>query len=135
MKPPLSRLANRPASKTDGDVAGLHGGSRVAHGRVLATHLRLSRGVVTKRRDVGPVSLLWLTWRLWRAGTLAAQVNVLIAQRGDHLHTGQTAQGTDGADCNTAATYGVISEPICGVTSELPLMLLRQLRHGLSSSQ
>ena len=67
---------------------------------------------------MGPVSLLWLTWRLWRAGTLAAQVNVLIAQRGDHLHTGQTAQGTDGADCNTAATYGVISELICGVTSE-----------------
>jgi len=83
---------------------------------------------------MGPISLLGLTWMLWYAGTLAAQVNVLIAQRGDHLHTGQSAHGTDGADCNTAATCGLIFEFICGVTSELPLMLLRQLRHGLFSS-
>jgi hypothetical protein len=79
---------------------------------------------------MGPSSLLGLTWLLWCAGTVAAQVNVLIAQRGDHLHTGQAAQSTDGADCNTAATCGVISEAIDGVTSEVPLMLLRQLRHG-----
>ena len=106
--------------------------SHAPQGGILAAHLRPSRGVVTESGDIGPLSVLGLTGLLWCAGTVAAQVNVLIAQRGDHLHAGQTAQSADGADCNTAATSGVIPESICGVTSELPVMLLRQLRHGVS---
>lgn len=93
-----------------------------ASGTLAGFDHRLSRGV-PQTGDRGPVSLLRLTWLLRCAGTVAAQVDMLVVLRGDHLHTGQAARSTNGADCNTAT--------IGGVTSELPLMLLRQLRHGV----
>ena len=87
-----------------------------------------SRSVVTKRGDLGPLSANMLTRLLWRAGTHTAKINVLFPHRGDHLHPHQPARSTDCADGNATAARRVIGEPVCRVTSELPLMLLRQMR-------
>jgi hypothetical protein len=44
-KPPLSRLAEGPASRTAGDVAGLRGGSDVAAAGATRTHAQLNTGI------------------------------------------------------------------------------------------
>jgi hypothetical protein len=61
----------------------------------------LPRCVVLQSANVGPPSLL--AWLLGQAGTLTAQVNVLLSQGRDHLHASQTAYVTYGADCDPAA--------------------------------